>query len=154
MQPAEHIAHGLAGLRHGLRLFDRGLKLVVHSLPVEAAQLGIPVRIAHRLPDLLERCDVESFLSGRELAGGELSAKQNKQQAEEGAPSHVVLSINSPASFATCRLTEFPAILGGVCGCACRPPKAIKREGDFLPKLKPKTLPPLLHKIPQIAETH
>jgi hypothetical protein len=71
MQPAEQIAHRLAGLRHGFGALDGWAKIVMCGLPIHATELRVPMGVAHGLPDTLEGVDVELLLSWGELGGGE-----------------------------------------------------------------------------------
>jgi hypothetical protein len=87
VQPAEHVAHRLPGVAHGLCALYRRPKFVVNGLPIHATEFRVPVRIAHHGPDAFERFDVKQLLAGRELAGGKNSANQNYDEAER-APSH------------------------------------------------------------------
>ena len=50
-----------------LAVFDFGTQLIVHGLPVQAAEFGVPVLIPHGLPDVLERIDIGLTVRGAEF---------------------------------------------------------------------------------------
>src|ERR1019366_8867488 len=71
LQPSQHVVEDFANLIRGLGGFHLGAQFVVHRLPVQAAELGIPVFVANRGPYLFEGLDVGAALRGRHgLAGG------------------------------------------------------------------------------------
>jgi hypothetical protein len=69
MQAGDHVDHGAPGLFRALRVLHLREQLVVHGLPVEAAERRIEMPVADRLPDMLERIDIELSRLGRELGG-------------------------------------------------------------------------------------
>ena len=69
-QGADELAHGLAGPGHRLRRLDPGPERVANRLPVEAAQLRIPVLVPDRRPHVIERRDVGLACGGVEGGGG------------------------------------------------------------------------------------
>ena len=64
-QPFQHGTYGLAGLIHGAGLFDLGQHLIVDGLPVQSAELGIPVLVAHGFPDIFEGIEIQLAFAGR-----------------------------------------------------------------------------------------
>ena len=68
LQASHHVVEDFANGVGGLGGFDFGAQFVVHGLPVEAAEFGVPVFVADRGPDLLEGFDAGGAVGG--LAGG------------------------------------------------------------------------------------
>ena len=68
LQASHHIVEDFANRIGGLGGFNFGAQLVVHGLPIEPAEFGVPVFVANRGPDFLEGFDAGGAVGG--LAGG------------------------------------------------------------------------------------
>jgi len=71
LEAREHVGHDGAGVSGGGGGFDFGAELVVDGLPIEAAQLGVPVFVADGLPDHFEESMFNWRWAGLERAGRE-----------------------------------------------------------------------------------
>jgi len=75
LEAREHVGHDGAGAAVVAAASTLGRSFVVDGLPIEAAQLGVPVFVADGLPDHFEGIDVQLAL-GRVRAGWREKARR------------------------------------------------------------------------------
>jgi len=81
----DHLLKHLPGLAHGFGFLHRRKIFIVHGLPIQATELGIPILIANSSPDEFERFEIETALwrGERRFSSGDGSGRGRGEKERE-----------------------------------------------------------------------